>query len=183
MEDIKPILIYLAGSIRKDKEEFCRAWRKEIRDHFGDEPDLMFVDPIKEKDLDTVYTPEEIYKEDVYAVLNSDIFFVELTQDDYPYTGSMMEIALAHEIGNCEIIGWGPVFRNHYFLKHIFSKEGNKREQYWQNALNLMITKINKLRKEFGNELGNIEYVNNDDYIVKTIKLLLKDELESEDDV
>ena len=112
------IKVYLAGSIREDRENFCRFWRMCVENYFRDDEDVEFLNPIAGKDLSKEYDPAEIYEEDIECVKESDIIFVEYSRDDYPYVGSTMELQLAHYLDK-DIIMWGMRHKGHPFIEAI----------------------------------------------------------------
>jgi len=144
------VTIYLAGSIRKDKESWCRYWRQEIEKELANINGVKIINPIKNESLDKEHNANDIYNKDVASVITSDIIFAEMYVDDgYPYIGTCLELQMARYhsnpssslgLGRKEIIVWGFVHEGHYFMDAILSD--THRYESFDSALYVLKRKI-----------------------------------------
>ena len=97
--------LYLAGSLFNEAEVMQRKLERiKLRENFG-QHNIEIFNPIDQpfnEDKQTLPTPIDIFNGDTKAVINSDIFIADLTNED---PGVMMELGIAIMSNTKIIIG------------------------------------------------------------------------------
>jgi len=98
--------IYLAGFIQGSKIKECSEWRKEIREHYGNES-YTWLDPLNGKDFATItpdglkssMPPHAIVHRDWQSVTSADLIIANMDTfgETRPLTGTICELAWAWE--------------------------------------------------------------------------------------
>jgi len=133
--------IYLAGAIDKNHQTFCREWRNEVEDFLDNIYGIKIINPIKGKDLNKEYDPDDIYYQDLNAVRDSDIIFAEMVLNRC-YIGTAIELHHAN-MYNKDIIVWGRTHDEHYFIRSIMESPGTAyRVRQYDFNLALSVLKI-----------------------------------------
>lgn len=95
--------IYLAGPIDALTQKEAEEWRIYASRVFM-KWDIECINPLRGKNVDNTYTPNEIVHRDLYDIRRADILLANYMRKGVPYIGTSMEIVYAHSWGKPVIV-------------------------------------------------------------------------------